>query len=58
MERRSAIHLDEIQYVLSLPNKKRYASTLLGYEETYVSFTKDPEDRTESGTQTSTSGET
>ena len=55
MERRAAIHLDEIEYVLGLPNKERYASTLLGYEEKYVSFTKDPEDRTESGAQTSTS---
>ena len=41
VERRLAVHLDQINYILSLPNNERYASYLLDYEETYTSFTVD-----------------
>ena len=57
VERRSAVHLDQINYILSLPNNERFASYLLDYEETYTSFTVDPEDRSESGKQATTSGQ-
>ena len=57
VERRSAVHLDQINYILSLPNNERYASYLLDYEERYTSFTVDPEDRSESGKQATTSGQ-
>ena len=38
MERRSDIHLDQITYVLNLPNKERYASYLLSYEVSRPGF--------------------
>ena len=56
VERRLVVHLDQINYILSLPNNERYTSYLLDYEETYTSFTVDPEDWSKLGNQATTSG--